>query len=53
LIIGQTSAATRYVGSVTDPDCKPYSGYLLYKDNITAIERAEDQNEDFKIVLSF
>jgi len=52
-ITGYTSAASRYVGSVSDPDYSPYSGYLLYKDNITAIERAEDQNEDFKIVLSF
>jgi hypothetical protein len=53
LIIGNTSTTSRYVSSVTNPDLEPYSGYLLYKDNIVAIERAEDQSEDFKIVLSF
>lgn len=53
LIIGNTSTTSRYVSSVTYPDLEPYSGYLLYKDNIVAIERAEDQSEDFKIVLSF
>jgi hypothetical protein len=53
LIIGNTSTTSRYVSSVTDPDLEPYSGYILYKDNIVAIERAEDQAEDFKIVLSF
>jgi len=52
-IIGYTSSATRYISSVKDPDLKFYSGHILYKDNITAIERAVDQNENFKIVLSF
>jgi hypothetical protein len=53
LIIGNTSTTSRYVSSISDPDLEPYSGYVLYKDNIVAIERAEDQAEDFKIVLSF
>lgn len=53
LVTGNTSTAARYVNSITNPDCKPYTGYLLYKDNITAVERAEDQIDDFKIVLRF
>ena len=53
LLTGITSTAERYVSSVVFPDCNPYSGYLLYKDNISVITRSEDQNEDFKIVLSF
>ena len=53
LIYGYTSSAQRYVSSVQEPDCQPYTGHILYKDNITPISRAEDQNEDFKIVLSF
>lgn len=52
-VIGYTSATTRYFNAIQYPDLKPYTGDLLYKDNITAISRAEDQNEDFKIVLSF
>jgi len=53
LLTGYKSAAARYLSSVQQPDCQPYKGYILYKDNITSIERATDQNEDFKIVLSF
>ena len=53
LIVGNTSTAARYINSTLDPDCQPYSGYLLYKDNITAIERADDQIDDFKLVLRF
>lgn len=53
LLTGISSTAERYVSSVEFPDCNPYSGYLLYKDNISVITRSEDQNEDFKIVLSF
>lgn len=53
LLSGQTSAAQRYVTSVANPDLKPYTGHILYKDNIPPIQRAEDQNENFKIVLSF
>jgi hypothetical protein len=53
IIIGKDSTASRYISAVVDPDVRPFSGYLLYKDNISVITRAEDQNEDFKIVLSF
>jgi hypothetical protein len=54
LIYGYTSSAQRYVsGNPQYPDCQPYKGHILYKDNITPISRADDQNEDFKIVLSF
>lgn len=53
ILIGNTSSAQRYVSSVANPDLQPYTGHILYKDNITAISRADDQNEDFKIVLSF
>ena len=53
LLSGHTSAAQRYVTSVANPDLKPYTGHILYKDNIPPIQRAEDQNENFKIVLSF
>jgi hypothetical protein len=53
LLIGETSAAARFVDSVTVPDLERYSGQLLYIDNVLPIERAEDQTEDFKIVLKF
>lgn len=53
LLTGQLSAASRFVSSIQNPDLKPYSGKILYTDNIVPIERAEDQTEDFKIVLKF
>lgn len=53
LLIGVTSTAARFLSSVTEPDMKPFTGKLLYIDNIIPIERAEDQAEDFKIVLNF
>lgn len=53
LLVGNTSTTARYVGSVTPPDLQPYTGKMLYIDNITPISRSEDQAEDFKILLSF
>lgn len=53
LITGNTTTTTRYVNSILDPDMQPYSGKLLYIDHIVPIERSIDQNEEFKIVLSF
>ena len=53
LLIGNSSGAARFVDSVTSPDFEHNSGQLLYIDNVLPIERAEDQTEDFKIVLKF
>ena len=53
LLLGETSTAARFVSFVENQDLEPYSGKLLYIDNITPIERAPDQTEDFKIVLNF
>ena len=52
-LFGETSAASRFVQSFTDRSLKPFSGNLLYIDNITPIQRADDQTEDFKIVVKF
>ena len=53
VLIGANSAAARFVESITDKELQDYSGYLLYTDNISPITRANDQTEDFKIVLKF
>lgn len=53
LLIGANTGAARFVDSITNPTLKTYSGNLLYIDNITPIQRAVDQTEDFKIVLKF
>lgn len=53
LVTGDTTGAARFIGSVTNPDMKPYTGKLLYIDNIKPITRTIDQTEDFKIILNF
>ena len=52
-LIGNSSTARRFVSSVTLPDFEPFSGRLLYKDNIVPIERADDQTDSFQIILKF
>jgi hypothetical protein len=53
ILTGETTKVSRYVESVIPKDLQPYSGSLLYINNIQPIQRAEDQTEDFKITISF
>lgn len=53
LLIGDTSTASRFLDSVGNPDLNPYSGKILYINNILPIERSADQTESFRIVLKF
>jgi hypothetical protein len=53
IVLGANSAAARFVQSITERDLRPYSGNLLYVDNVSPISRSNDQTEDFKIVLKF
>ena len=53
LLIGSQSTGARFLDSVTAPDLRPYSGKLLYINNIKPIERSSDQTESFKIILKF
>lgn len=53
LLVGANTTAARFVSVIKNPDAQPYTGKLLYSDNMTVIERASDQTEDYKIVLNF
>lgn len=53
VIIGANSGTSRFVQSYKDKELQPYSGSLLYIDNIAPITRADDQIEDFKILMKF
>lgn len=53
LLIGTQSTAARFLDSVQYPALQPYSGNILYIDNITPIRRSEDQTETFQIILRF
>jgi hypothetical protein len=53
-VTGDTSKTSRlFNGLNLDKAFEPYSGSLLYLNNISPIQRADDQTEDFKIVFSF
>lgn len=52
-IIGDTTRASHSTRSTIDRAFKPYTGSILYINNITPIQRTTDQTEDFKIVVSF
>lgn len=53
LLTGETSGAARFIRAIDNQDMEPYSGKLLYIDNIKPISRTIDQTEDFKIILNF
>lgn len=53
-LTGASSSTVRYLSlPIVEKELSPYSGQLLYVDNIRPITRATDQTEDFKIVLKF
>lgn len=51
-IIGANTGAVGFVTSVNTPDLQPYTGKIMYVNNIEAIERDADQIEEFKIIFS-
>lgn len=53
VIVGVSSGTARFVQSYSDEELVPYTGNMLYIDNIPPISRAPDQIEDFKIVMQF
>ena len=53
LLVGANTTAARFVSSITPPTLQPRTGNLLYTDNIVAIQRANDQAEDYRIVFKF
>jgi hypothetical protein len=52
-LIGTSSFTVRVVSSVTDKTLKPYSGKILYVDNIKPVTRSSDQIEEYKILVKF
>lgn len=47
-----SSGANGIISSITQPDLKPYSGEVIYIENRQAIARANDQDENFKLVFT-
>jgi len=52
-LIGANTSTSRFANNITTNSLKPYSGQLLYVNNLEPIVRSSDQTEEFKIVLKF
>ena len=52
-LIGSTSGSSRTVTAVTQPEFEPYTGDIMYTENITKLDRADGQAENIKLVVSF
>jgi hypothetical protein len=52
-VFGATSQTTRTALNINTPDFIPYSGYMLYIQNQSGIQRSSDGIEQFKFVLGF
>lgn len=50
---GNTSGVTRYVIGVDYPEYEPFTGDILYVQNITPVQRATNQAETLRLVLTF
>lgn len=52
-LVGATSGQSRTVTATSNPDFQPYSGDILYTENVTKIERTEGQAESIKLIINF
>ena len=52
-IVGQTSGVSRIAVSKDNPEFEPYSGDVLYAENVTKIDREDGQAENIKFVIQF
>jgi hypothetical protein len=42
-----------FVGGISNPEVKKYSGEIIYVDNRPSITRSQNQKEDIKVILQF
>jgi hypothetical protein len=52
-LIGASSGVNRTVVKRDNPDFEPYTGDILYVDNVQKVQRAEGQAENVKFVIRF
>lgn len=52
-LIGVTSGVIRTVVKEAKPELQPYTGDIMYVENVTKIERADGQSENIKFVIKF
>jgi hypothetical protein len=52
-LIGFSSGSSRTVTAVSQPEFEPYTGDIMYTENITKLDRADGQAENIKLIVSF
>jgi hypothetical protein len=52
-LYGQTSGIYRFVVSYTNPEFEPYSGDILYAENVSKVQRVDGQSENIRLVFKF
>ena len=52
-LIGANSSTSRIAVKVQNPEFEPYTGDILYVENITKAQRAEGQAENLRLVIQF
>jgi hypothetical protein len=53
ILIGASSGVNRTIVKQNLPEFQPYSGDIMYAENIQKVERAEGQAENVKFVIRF
>lgn len=53
LLIGANSGVNRTVVKLTNPEFQPYTGDILYVENVEKVTRADGQAENVKFVIRF
>jgi hypothetical protein len=53
LMVGNNSGTSRVILQEQTPSFIPYSGYMIYLENRTAVQRNPDGSEQFKLVLGY
>lgn len=53
ILTGNTSLSSRAVVSYKNPEFQPYTGSILYVENVPKVTRSDGQSENIKIVIKF
>jgi len=52
-LTGLSSGVQRIISSLGNPDLEPYTGDIIYAENVTKIDREEGQAENIKLIVRF
>jgi hypothetical protein len=53
ILTGANSGTQRIISSSTNPELEPYTGDIIYAENVTKIDREDGQAENVKLIVRF